>query len=99
MAIECKLFVKLYLSKNGKWGGAETMQAVSELEQVNIVVFNEDGPCYVLNSGTYDRSVCVAYRLAISPDAKIIRDHYDSVCEQNSTVLYETSQAIENRKN
>lgn len=96
---ECKLFVRLVLSRNGTWGGAETIHAVSELKQVNIVLFNEDGPCYMLTNmnANYDRTICIAYRQARNECGEVIkslRNHYDSVCDVSSTVLFDAAQII-----
>lgn len=108
MQSECKLFVRLYLSKNGSWGGAETIKAISELEEVNVIIFNENGPCYMLADAHryYNRSICIAFRLAHDNDGNILKDnigqpiynHYDSVCDMNSDVLYNVANAIEAKK-
>lgn len=96
MNAECKIFVRLYLSKDGKWGGAETIQAVSELEAVNVVIFYEMGPCYASLNASYNRTACIAYRLANQADGPNgTRNHYDSVCDMDSTALYKAAQAIE----
>lgn len=96
---ECKLFVKLALSKTSTWGGAETIHAVSEMKQINIVLFNEDGPCYMLTNinANHKRSICIAYRQAWNGDGEVIntvRNHYDSVCDMDSKVLYDAAQLI-----
>lgn len=98
MTTECKLYVKLVLSKKGKWGGAESIIAISELEEVNIVIFNEDGSCYVLNktykmNKKYQRLICIAYRFLQKGDQ--YRKHYDSVCDIDSNVLNFVVQKIE----
>lgn len=60
---ECKLFVKYVLSQDKVWGGAESIHAVTELKQVNIVLFNENGPCYMLTkfNKQHSRTICIAY--------------------------------------
>lgn len=100
---ECKLFVRLVLSKDGTWGGAETIHAVSELKQVNIVLFNENGPCYMLSNINmkYSRTICIAYRQAHNAKGELIKDvrnHYDSVCDVSSTILYDAVQIITNNQ-
>lgn len=97
--MECKLFVKLALSKTSTWGGAESIHAVSEMKQVNIVLFNENGPCYTLTNinANYERSICIAYRQAWNEDGEVnntVRNHYDSVCDMDSNVLYDAAQMI-----
>lgn len=82
---ECKSWIKYSLSKTGKWGGTETIYAVAELEQVNIIIFNEEGDFYTLrNNERYNRTICIAYRLQRNEYGEVIsnalRNHYDSVC-------------------
>lgn len=85
MQTECRLWVKQRLAKEGTWGGTETIYAVAELEQVNILIFNEHGECYTLRNMTqYDRTLCIAYRLPRCDNGEIAsgaRFHYDSVCD------------------
>lgn len=80
---ECKLYLNYCLTKSGCWGGAESIKAVSRMHQVNVVIINENGPCYLVNgfNANYGRSVLLAYRLANtdSPSQNIFRNHYDSV--------------------
>lgn len=42
---DCRDFVENSLSNEGFWGGAETIKAVSRMNQVNIIVINDDGTC------------------------------------------------------
>lgn len=95
MTTECKLYVKLILSKKGMWAGAESIRAISDLEEVNIIIINEDGPCYKLSNlkKTYEKSVCIAFRLAQKNDQT--RIHYDSVCDVDSNILNLMAQEIE----
>lgn len=99
MATDCKLFVKHSLAQNGFWGGTETILAVSELEQVNIVIFFERGPCSMQSFRNHNRSVCIGYRLASKDKGETLRNHYDSVCDLQSAVLYNTSQALDIQRN
>lgn len=39
-------FISTDLCKEGVWGGSETLVATTQLFEVNIVVFNENGPFY-----------------------------------------------------
>lgn len=97
MGTECKLYVKLVLSKKGTWGGAESIRAISEMEEVNIIIFNEDGPCYTLCNMNvkYKRSIGIAYRCQQKGDD--IRTHYDSVCDIDANVLNLVAQEIEKK--
>lgn len=97
---ECKLFVSLYLRQNGNHGGAETVHAVSQMKKVNIVVFNEDGPCHMpanINEN-YNRTVCLAYQRARNEKGEVLshRNHYGSVCDINSAILYDAARIIAN---
>lgn len=99
---ECKLFVSLYLKQNGKHGGAETIHAVSQMKKVNIVVFNEDGPCHMpanINE-KYNRTVCIAYQRARNAKGEALneRNHYGSVCDINSAILYDAARANANKQ-
>lgn len=101
--MECKLWVKFALKKNGTWGGTETIYAVAELEKVNIIIFNEHGHFYKLrNMEEYDRTICIAYRLQQDGYGEIIsdtiRDHYDSVCDMNSSTLFDAAKILECRQ-
>lgn len=100
---ECKLFVKLALSQTNTWGGAETIHAVSEMKQVNIVLFNEDGPYHMLTNinAKYNRSICIAYRQAWTEYGEVnktLRNYYDSVCDVDSKVLYNAVQTIASKQ-
>lgn len=98
MATECKLYVKLVLAKKGQWGGAESIKAISEIEEVNIIIFNENGPCYMLSNVNkkYQRSIAIAYRLASMGET---RNHYDSVCDIDANLLNLISQELKKVRN
>lgn len=101
METECKLWVKFCFSKAKVWGGWGTIYAVSELEKVNIIIFNEHDEFYTLrNTKQYEQSICIAYRLPRDGKGEIVlgaRNHYDSVCDINSTTLYDVARIIEER--
>lgn len=73
---ECKIYLNHILPKNGCWGGAETIKAVSSLHAVNVLIFNEYGRFYYVNgfNADYVRTIIIAYRLGVGS----IRNHYDS---------------------
>lgn len=104
MDLECKLFVRLRLAKPGIWGGAESIKAVSELKEVNVILINECGPCYSLSNVNVNnsRSICIAYRLPRNCEGNIMNDlernHYDSVCDMDSAALYDAAQIIASQK-
>lgn len=82
-----KKFVKTELSKDGTWGGTETIKAVGQIFGVNILVVNEKGT-YHFTSGfddLYDRIVFLAFRMnslvmgGFDQLNNVNRNHYDSV--------------------
>lgn len=102
MDTECKLFVRLCLTQNGKYGGAETIHAVSQMKKVNIVIFNENGPCHMLANvnENYNRTICIAYQQVRNAKGEALdeRNHYVSVCDIDSTALYNAARAIANNQ-
>lgn len=78
---DCLDFINKQLSQSDCWGGAESMQAISLIHKVNIMVFNESDRFYfpVGFKPDYAKTVMIAYRFAGS--SKKIRNHYDSVAE------------------
>lgn len=96
---ECKFFARYVLSKKNKWGGHETIKAVSEIHQVNIVVFNENGTCMIQHNAQtkYNRTIAVAYRLGYDEHGNEIRNHYDSVLEISSADIYISTEFLINR--
>lgn len=102
METECKLYVENCLAKNSVWGGTETIYAACELEKVNVLIFNENGHFYTLsNTKQYDRTICIAYRLLRDEYGDIIegtRFHYDSVCDIDSSTLYNAAKSYESRQ-
>lgn len=97
-------FINYKLSCNGFWGGAESLKAISHLYAVNIIVFLEDGPCYVVNNFNFDykRSVTIAYRNSEGylQNADANFNHYDSVCtiDQNDLIKCMEKIVDSNRK-
>lgn len=87
MTTECKLFVRYGLSKDKCWGGYEFIVAASKIHHVNIFVFNENGDFYLSNRGTgiYSKTIALAFRLNYFKNAY---NHYDSVCDIDSNLLY-----------
>lgn len=63
------------------WGGTETIKAVSEMFNVNVLVFTEDAKKH--NFYKFDenkiQTIIVAYRKTRTPGSRHQFDHYDSV--------------------
>lgn len=96
LTAECKQFVRCSLSCDGQWGGLETINAVSYLYRVNVVVFNEHGTCYMIKEGDdeYKITVVIAYRAAEMHNGEYTRCHYDSVTEIDSNSIFSASEFI-----
>lgn len=80
---ECTNFVKKYLPKSGNWGGSESIKAISDMHQLNIVIFCENDSFYFHHdyNPCFERCVAIAYRKYKDPKATVDRNHYDSIVE------------------
>lgn len=80
-----KSFVDEFLSKFNFWGGSESLIAISEIFEANIIIFRENGSCYFANghNSAYNRVLFLAYRRIGSA-----YNHYDSVSEIYQQELY-----------
>lgn len=85
---ECALFLR-NLSKQGFWGGSESLKAVSLIYKANILIFNEKGHFYFTNDAqiTNNQCIIISFRCA-SGDKDAPRNHYDSVCEIQEEDVY-----------
>lgn len=91
LTMECKLFVRHGLSRNGAWGGLETIKAVSTLYDVNVVIINEHKKCnMVRTSNQCKRTIVIAYRLNSEQEYY----HYDSVSDMTSDGIYSAAEFI-----
>lgn len=84
---ECSFFINMLLPRNRYWGGAETLKAVSQLFEVNIIVFYEEDICQRI-SKCFNKTIAVVYRLG----SNMIRNHYDSVTDIDSNDIYTLTQ-------
>lgn len=97
MNTECKNYVQNILSKNGVWGGHETIIAASRIYRKNIVTFDESGSYYTANNknSMYDGTIALAYRIGhYDNTGKPIRNHYNSVSDIDSGNLYKATDFI-----
>lgn len=77
------------MSRDGTWGGTESLKAIKCMHKVNILIINELGECYFADSydETFDleKIVILAFRLKSNIDKTLKniknsnRNHYDSV--------------------
>lgn len=97
--IKSKLWVRNKLSRSGKWGGLETIKAVSNMYRVNVVIFNEDSACYMIkgSDAEFERTILLAYRLGIGTDGEAVYNHYDSVCDMDSDTMLTAADFIINK--
>lgn len=95
----CKYFVDKCLIRPGFWAGAETVKAIHFLHNVDIIVYNENGPITFYNSNNNEqinRIIALAFRLSADGTSY---NHYDSVCNATPEVIYNTAHAISKRMN
>lgn len=98
LTAECKLFVRHGLSRQGKWGGLESIKAVSNEYQVNVVIVKESGACNMITgSNKYNRTIVIAYRLGTNTDGDTVYCHYDSVSDMKSDDIFAAADFIINK--
>lgn len=89
----CEYLLTEYLTQPGNWGGAETLKAIASMHNVNIIVFNENGPVHaIICEQQNERCLIVVFRL--KHGEKIIRNHYDSACNMSADCIYKTAKVI-----
>lgn len=88
----CKHFLTNVLNKSGVWGGGETLKAIACIHNVNILVFNENGPVYIVGNahGKDDRTIALAYCLGLNGS----RNHYASVCNITGIDIYNIAKEV-----
>lgn len=99
---DIKEFISKDLSQEGYWGGEETLVAVSEMFNTNILIINENGPCYFSCGFNPDRksTIFLAYRMAKSKgkflykNKQPVYNHYDSICEMSKELLYKCAKNL-----
>lgn len=76
---ECLTFLDA-LSKQGTWGGYDSLLAITIIERVNIIILNEDGSCDAVNTFSLSRprTLLLAYSSSDFPTTGQ-KNHYDSV--------------------
>lgn len=82
ISVECATFLSTELPKLTCYGGAESLEAISALYNVNIVIINDDN-YYSLAckfNEKYKRTIMLAYRN---------KNHYDSVIEVSEANISE----------
>lgn len=95
---ECMNFLDK-LSKTGTWAGMESIRAISEMRNVNIVVMNDDGTSYLPNhfNPEANRTIMILFGTTNKKPAKtnMERDHYDSIVTVTSKKIELMSKEID----
>lgn len=95
MAMECKSYVRNVLSRNGEYGGFETIVAVCEMFNVNILTFLEDDVfSFYSTKKIHGETIALAYRKGFDLNGQPIRNHYDSVNDVKPEHLLSISEFI-----
>lgn len=96
---ECKIYVRHVLSREGQWGGLETINAISVIHRVNVLVINECGTAYLIKGSkeTNDRTLLIAYRLNRDAAANFVYNHYDSITDMRSDDIFSLAHFIANK--
>lgn len=93
---QCLEFVKNQLGKSGTFGGTESINAISKVKEVNIVIFNEKGICYFGSefNPTFKRTIMIAFRGSSDCQKNEDRNHFGSVAELNTNLISDVSQHL-----
>lgn len=75
------------LAKNGTWGGSESILAISRTYAINIIIFIEDGHCYLIDdfNFNYGKCILIAYT-KYGRGSKL--NHYESICKINRDIIF-----------
>lgn len=81
---KCKRFIDDHLSQPGKWAGAESLMAISELYEANIIGFNEKDTYYFATGYNANYRRFIAFQMDSSSEYY----HYNSVCGIKPALMY-----------
>lgn len=84
---ECKKFLQIYLSKENYWGGSETLRAIGELLETNVIIFNERSDVYFANPFDFKHMNIVTFAFRFSGQFDTKRNHFDSIVKLDGDVL------------
>lgn len=96
---EAKCFLDNHLSKDKKWGGRETLKAVSLKYNANIMVIDENGAISFFNGfqPDFERTLLLAYRLnqlyGVSGTGGP-RNHYDSIANIDAEIIIKIAETL-----
>lgn len=94
-----EMWVRHNLSRQGSWGGIETIKAVSQMYRVNVVLFDECGIVQMIQGAKeqYERTILLAYRFYLNEQHERVYNHYDSVCDMESDTIHVATEFIINK--
>lgn len=75
------------LAKSGEWGSTEMLLAVSRIYKTNIILFNENGSCYLVDGFKFDYAQCILLAYTFYNGSEKL-DHYQSVCKINQNIIF-----------
>lgn len=78
---DCKYYLDHIMNLRTTWGGVETVKAVTEMFNVNVLIFTEDAKKHSFYKFDENReqAIILAYRKSKNPNSRHKFDHYDSV--------------------
>lgn len=94
----CLNFLEKDLSTAGTWAGMESIKAICEIKNVNLLVINDDGKSYLPSHFNSEAEQCLLLLFG-SQDGKdcnsnVDRTHYNSVVEMNKNTIMEIIKQI-----
>lgn len=92
-------FLSNYLSKQYKWGGSESIKALSEMFRANVIIFKEGEEIYFGNSfnSLYEDIIVLLYGIRGQNNQNKNHNHYDSIVKLNEDALLKcTSKLMKN---
>lgn len=99
----CLNFLDVHLSKSGTFAGMESLKAISQIENVNLVVINEDGTAYLPNHFNPEakKSLLLLFGSSNGKSCKnnSERLHYDSVVTIHKEKIAHISKEINEAEN
>lgn len=97
MDAECSEFI-LNLSKNGFWGGCETIKAVYSIFQVNILIINENDGYYfpIRFDPSFEKTLLLGYKLCQNRSSIEKRNHYDSIIHIDAEDIFNITRLVAN---
>lgn len=100
---ECRLYLNACLPLTNCFGGSESVRAISEIYELNIITISEEGECYMAVDfkEEYNRTIFLAHRLTVTAhhtkQHNSSRQHYDSVYEIDNGLLFNLYEYLKNK--